>query len=293
MLRLIITIVCSFVWLLHQYSQENNPQISFADSTFWRTYAIDIRTNSINNSTLTFLIGDTLIYKKLFVGNYNFEGGIRENDNKIYAQLEYFKAQELGEILLYDFSVNINDTIVSNVTEGILSRLPVVTEIDTIELYNNEKRKRFFLNGGEDIWIEGIGSIYGFLYPAFEHVTNYTMQHLVCFKQGDYILYRNDSLCTNNCCISEIEMGMEYQSSANKIRCYPIPTKGTINIEIANLTSHEPYVLKIYNVHGIELYRTNSNIEKLQIDLSAFKGSVFYISLIFGHKNMRYKIIKL
>ena len=51
------------------------------------------------------------------------------------------------EFLLYDFNVEKGDTIYSTAPSGYISRLPIVSSIDSIQLYNGEYRKRIIIQG--------------------------------------------------------------------------------------------------------------------------------------------------
>ena len=113
------------------------------------------------------LSGNKLIKGKSYMGLSGGNIGIRENNQKVYAIIN--DVEQPDEFLLYDFSVNVGDTIHSTAIHGAISRLPVVTRIDTITLRNGEKRKKIYMN--QDIWIEGIGSLNGFIKPYTESVT--------------------------------------------------------------------------------------------------------------------------
>ena len=252
-------------------------QSNLTDNTYWIEYSIDIRDQTIKSKNHFLLQGDTILneltYKKLFTENYNYYGCVRENENKLYAELVYFQPQELGEILLYDFSVSIDDTIKSNITEGILSRSPIITEIDTIELENNEKRKLFFLNGGEDIWIEGIGSIFGFLFPAFDYATNYTTTHLVCFKQNEVVYYRNDTFCSNDCCSISTNI-QPIQNQRLNVRCYPNPTSSKVFFKLPD--DNDNKLLIITDITGKKKWeKAQFSDNSYELDLSYFDNGIY------------------
>ncbi len=269
-------------------------QSKLIDNTYWIEYSIDTRDQSIKLKKQLFIQGDTLLntltYKKLFSGNYFYQGCVRESENKYYAELIYYKPQQLGEVLIYDFSGSVGDTIKSNVTEGLLSRSPVITEIDTIELENNEKRKLFYLNGGEDIWIENIGSIFGFLYPAFDYITSYTVTHLVCFKQNEVVYYTNDTLCLNDCCSLPTNVQLKQNGKIN-VGCYPNPTLGKVKITLP--TSNDNKVLILTDITGKEKWKkTHFSDNIYELDLSYFDNGIYTLTIKGKNFVTSQKIIK-
>lgn len=268
----------------------------FLDSnTVWIEYVINTETHiveskqqlSIQEDTL---LHDTLYYKLMSRSDTFFEGGIRESEGKIFADLTYYDPQGIDDMLLYDFTTKIGDTIQSKASEGILSRSPVITDIDTIELENNEKRKLFSLNGGEDIWIEGIGSIFGFLFPAFDYLTNYTTPHLVCFKQNEVIYYRNDTLCSNDCCTLLTNIHKVRNQKLN-VRGYPNPTSGKVTIKLPDGNDNKALILTdITGIKKWEKKQLSDNSYKL--DLSYFDNGIYILTVKGKNYENNYKIIK-
>jgi hypothetical protein len=267
-------IICTVLLFIGEAIQAQSKLI---DSTYWIEYSIDSRDQSIKFKNHLFIQGDTLLntltYKKLFSDNDFYAGCVRESSNKYYAVLTYYKPH--GEVLIYDFSGSIGDTIKSNAPEGLLSRSPVITEIDTIELENNEKRKLFYLNKGEDIWIDGIGSIFGFLFPTYDHITNYITPHLVCFKQKEAVYYRNDTL--NECCSIPTNVQLKQNGKIN-VGCYPNPTLGKVKITLP--TSNENKELIIKDITGKEKWKkTHFSDNSYELDLSYFNNGIYILTI--------------
>lgn len=156
---------------------------------------------------------DTIInditYKKLFIfydsvfneSKAKCIGGIREDENKrIYFKgntaVHDFKPMNymynFEEIILYDFSLRIGDTI-RNINCRPDDDQLVVTSIDTI-MINNTLRKRINFNPMPWVsWIEGIGSVKGLLFTSGDLPTNGLNGDLICFKQDGKILYFNNN----------------------------------------------------------------------------------------------------
>jgi len=135
------------------------------------------------------ICGDTLLgnetYDKIYLNTYDFntyeleykylQAFRRIEGNKVY--LKY--TPESNETLLYDFDVNVGDSINAHY---------LVTKIDSVFVFN-EARKRIFFRSEEfdidDIWVEGIGSVlHGYLYPLTPLLAPDFGSELVCYYDG-------------------------------------------------------------------------------------------------------------
>ena len=130
------------------------------------------------------------------------KGDLREDT--IAKQVFYAIAGQ-GEGLLYDFSLQVGDSItIDNLFTGGLGGMFDCGEIDTVFL-NGEPRKRFtFYPHGStywvaDTWIEGIGSLRGLLYSGLAPAGGFTK--LLCCSHNDTLQYIDSSF--NNCYVSE------------------------------------------------------------------------------------------
>ncbi len=122
-----------------------------------------------------------------------------------------------------------------------------LADIDTVALFNGEKRKRYTLEGGYtgyDIWIECIGTLQGILYPGCEGSEGFSTE-LLCFYINDSLLYQNP--IHNSCFVSDVNTG---NKELSEMKIFPNPTSGIIHID-----KPENIKLKYYNV-----YNSNGNI---------------------------------
>jgi hypothetical protein len=141
--------------------------------------------------------GDTVInsvaYKKLWstsdstMANLWLDGFIREESDVVYYKRIYYDA----EGILYDFNLEAGDTTYI-INEYCDEQMVVITDIDTIEYYGVE-RKRWTLTswwgGGEDYWLEGIGSICGPVHTLFSDCIFDVWFELLCFHENDTLFY--------------------------------------------------------------------------------------------------------
>ena len=152
------------------------------------------------------ILGDTIInsiqYHKIYKQNDSllnsvnliYHGAIREQGGKIYFRHVYFSFERT----LYDFTKNVGDTIKKlyhDLDPSDSSMFGIITSIDSI-LIDGNYRKKFALNANDPIWIEGIGSLHGLLYPITPAVTCSCIWDLVCFQQNDSVKYLNPKYST-------------------------------------------------------------------------------------------------
>lgn len=182
-LTAVLALWLSFSSLLEAQPDFPTQDIYWEESTF-----------TIAGSFLRYrlLCGDTTIndqsYAKLYDVVFEFDGedliddtiptpqyagAIRADDSLVF----YIFPGETLDKLLYDFSVEVEESIdLPNTTQGNEGTYSV-TEIDSVEV-NGSLRKRIFLDnifgGTDDVWIEGLGSVkYGLLDRGLGAVFDY------------------------------------------------------------------------------------------------------------------------
>ncbi len=187
----------------------------------------------------TIFEGDTIINNNLYSKIYqlskdgespiykNYLGGFRNSGKKVF----YFRDFTQEEIVLYDFTMQLNDTVSFSFTLD----TAVVVSIDSI-LIGTDYRKRFnleSLRSNEEVYfypysiIEGIGSINGLFagpnaYTGFEdgwHI-------LTCFWENGEVVYNPDG---EEC--YELSSINDPASLNNGVSIFPNPSDGMISIE--------------------------------------------------------------
>ncbi len=142
------------------------------------------------------LISDT-IYKHVFISededheNWNFYGAfIREEDNKVY----YRKIFE-NEGLIYDFNLELGDSVLINNPQAVGEIYLQLAEIDSVDTYDGYKerwRLSSYKYPDSEYWIKGIGSETGVLNSSsgiFGGLCG--LYTLLCQKYEDELVYMN------------------------------------------------------------------------------------------------------
>ncbi len=206
---------------------------------------------------------DTIIknvkYKELrysFEENFNFSqsitaGFIREEDSKYY--IRYPNGENF---LLYDFSLNLNDTVDFGFMNGIIN---LKFTVDTITYWDIDNISRKVMKmrpldnsfTAPQLWIEGIGSIYGIVEVCETQVFS-DETALLCFKDiaRDTILWQST-------------LGLCYFASENNTKTFTFESEiskksksveenipNSEKISFSNQLQNSGLKLKIFNESG-------------------------------------------
>jgi hypothetical protein len=233
------------------------------------------------------LEGDTIInsknHKKVWYCNdeYYFDwhqsGFIREDikTKKVYV------FQGLEEELLYDFSLQLNDTFKTS-----YDCIQTVFKIDSIKI-NDKFRKRLWLSiwgnqdtttyWGYELWIEGIGSNKGFPTVCPSALVG-SWDELLCFHEYYKIVYENpiyNSCYMNNTGTTEIEKPEIEIFYADKF----------LNI---NFDEKAEYKLVIYDILGNTIFSKQiQSSEKINLEKFNLKQGIYIYTLLNKEKILK------
>lgn len=258
------------------------------DQLWYVTYFI----NSYPNfgkclATDIFTIGDEvtirgILYSGVFktknedLTDWNLLGYLREEHQKVFflpsnERPEYSGLPEGKEYLIYDFSLEVSDTIwLTSTMFAEQTYKYTVTEIDSIEV-DGEKRKRMTLEdrSAQDIWVESIGSLMGPLYSGLR-ITG--VKRLTCYMENGKTVYTNPDY---SFCYCDTLSGIE--EVFDEFLVYPNPTGGVINIEGACKS-----VFSLYNSMGQLVLEQNLDETTRVIDVSNQKSGVYHYRICIG-----------
>jgi len=244
-----------------------------------------------------------------------FLGYFRQNGEKIYflPYVYYFEPgygwrSEFGsEFLLYDFGLSIGETI--DLDYGFYYRF---WNNDKIKHEFIEQYKRLIVNNiyivngkkvidlGEDIWYEGIGSIFGLFHKGMPALDGYSFGFILnCFKYNDTVKYLNNSDCNKCFCKNYVDI-KEHIKDFDNINIYPNPTTGELrimNYELRNATPIGVSSAKIIMNYELQLFDATGRMQnaeckmqngKIVIDISHIQSGIYFLKI----DNQTFKIIK-
>ena len=195
----IFMLYAAFAYSLNVFSQEYIP-MNFSNGVWIE----ENYTKGIIEIIQHYCIGDTMIkeieYKKLYkasiiddqISNYPdtvapyYIGAIRNNDSR---QIEFIQALKDSAIVIYDFDIELNDTIEKG------AELFIVNSIDLIEIcgsYHKRYIQMYYDENFSESLIEGIGYTNGLLgyFYDFNFFSESTYS-LKCYSEW------NNELCSN------------------------------------------------------------------------------------------------
>lgn len=228
--------------------------------------------------------------------NSNYFGAIREDSSKVF----FIPKDSTSEFLLYDFNVNIGDTVeviyMSMSSTNNFYMQSFIVEDTSTTIINNKTRRVIQIYGYS--WIEGIGSNSGLFIEPFPNISNYFVD-LTCVSVNDTIIYEGGGaqggggnilqqgipgICDLTLDVPEIE-------AIDNITLYPNPTNGNISIQ----TNNENQIKQITTINSIGKTLTTiqvSDKEILEFNIEGAPG-IYFIEVYYteGQKSVQ-KIIK-
>lgn len=225
-----------------------------------------------------FFKGDTIIgnfvYKKLYsyriityqsvplcppyaVDTVPYFSGILMREDTVEQKI-YRYNQGDSEIMLFDFTLNVGDTMMPKTGEWL-----IITSIDDVVLSNGETRKKYNLDNGQ-FYMEGIGSSNGVFsqsYSRFEYWTD-----LMCVKENNQPLYGN--ICTSSF------VGIN-ENGKNTFTVYPNPSNS--NLFINNSTY--PIKVEVLDLSSKKLLNQIITNEHSTININTLKPGAYLLKI--------------
>ncbi|MDT8411292.1 MAG: T9SS type A sorting domain-containing protein [Vicingaceae bacterium] len=267
-----------------------------------------------------FINGDTIIngntYSKIYSSdvlasdtlNALFVGAVREDTNKrVYLFADSIALYNINnqnpsglcnddilnkEVLLYDFSVSVGDTVFYQYVDS--SRI-YITSIDSV-LVQSQYLKRYnyyFISSGINCpsyknglftgfyYIEKIGHHSGIFEPYLYYL-NDDWNNLLCFEDTE-IAYPDSLACYNAVGINDATI------KENSVKIYPNPNNGIFNIESPSVT--DEVLVTIYNTSGQQI-ESLSIKGKGSIDISKQSNGIYFVKAVKNSDITTLKLIK-
>ena len=234
-------------------------------------------------------IGDTLIgnvtWNKLycttdssFMSGFTYLGNIREENGQVF----YMDTTSIIDTL-YDFNLQAGDSVYYNFEDVGITYLKV-TLVDDLEIGGGHYKRihfgdpqffPFFLN---EVWIEGIGSIHGPLFPhsPMLFTDEYPLYlDLTCYKVNDSVLWDNEDYdeCYIMIVLSVNEIGME------EVNIYPNPVTNELIIQLPDHLKGE-YRCFVYDLLGQKVIQQSCfETIPLRLNISSLKKGCYILHI--------------
>ena len=280
-------------------------QVSFPDSNaIWNVNKVGSTGIPARDEMLYGLTGDTIINNTLYHKMYlladttletinlkEYLGGFRQENQKVWFIPRY---ENMPEFLLYDFTMQIGDTIWYSASLVIGDNGDHIFHFGNNfnvvqDIVNENEVKRIILCCGytwQDECLTGIGSIYGPFGSIVQIPLSGNGYHIACFKQNDTVKYKDNLIC-NKCFCSELTGIDEKKNNADWITIFPNPAMNSLSIKIDKLYSNINVV--ILDEKGSTIYKEES-LEN-PISMTNTLRGVYFIKLTIDNEMIMKKVI--
>lgn len=250
-----------------------------------------------------FVDGDSIVnayeYKKYYFSNDSivttgsFFALLREDTltRKVYA----ISSGSTQENLLYDFSLEVNDTAIVYPLSFPIHSGPVsilVESIDSILIAGNYHSRMKIIGvdfpyGMEEYWIEGIGSTMGIFNSGITgfFVSDITFPTLLCFEKDGVILYSNPDFTD---CYEIYPVGIAEMDLVDRSNIYPNPTNTTCIVE----SEKEILYYQLLSATGKNIRNGQVGSKSFTLDISDLPPGMYLILLKTDKGLLVKKIIK-
>lgn len=247
------------------YAQQQYHPVPFQmDNVVWYEYYVDLEAYETkhNKGNWYHYIQLSLDTSNTIQGSYKYKRvnikwdscsvflptSIYVREDTVNRRIFYKSTYSSAEHLIYDFSLNVGDTAL---TQSLL----IVQSIDTVNI-GGVLRKKINFSHNEDIdvgfrnganyqqelsWIEGIGSTQGLIYPIC--IREYGANVLVCYSSNDSVIYHNSHF--TDCFPSNTIATPE---TIAPVTAYPNPAKDRITFDFGGAQFE---TLQVINTAGV------------------------------------------
>ncbi len=225
-----------------------------------------------------------------FTSDFTYLGSLREEGGYVY----FIDTLSIMDTL-YNFDLQVGDSVFYNFPWD--SDYIKVEAIDSIEI-EGEYRKRFFMEEPSylpmymrEVWIEGIGSVHGPLYPKYPQ--NFLLEmpdslNLTCYKVDNAIVW--NSPFYDDCYINHVLSSNEIEKG--KLKLYPNPVTDRLKIEMPRNKSVDCKVSIFDLVGKRQITHFFNRNESIEIDVSPLNKGFYLIEIVFENQKYRQRLVK-
>lgn len=212
-------------------------------------------------------------------GIYN--AGFLRNDS-INKRVYYKETASSNDTLLYDFNLEVGDTLPVSMVYDPQQSVITVDNIDTIT-ENEVMLRRYHLDHagwGDSYLIEGVGSTLGLfspIVPFFEFTWD-----LVCYYNYEKMISWGSGWC------DQIIVDVQGLSEGKNLSVYPNPFNNTLNINYSN-KDHEIISVEIYNSIGQKNFSQNILHFPFIVNTTGFLPGIYMMNMYRSGKQVSFK----
>ena len=203
-----------------------------------------------------------------------YRGAIRQDTTN--RKVFYVPPSNTIELLLYDFTLQVGDTVTGYI-ESNINEPDIVQSIDSV-LVGSTYRKRWNINPSYNIhFIEGIGSTYGLIQQSPGDITDFPDYEITCFQVNEQTLYPDTTTsCQLIVSVNTIE------SCSYQVLASPNPAREIVNFEFGNIQNLQQAQLRCYDVFGSLLHSEPivQDQKEVVLDISSWPSGM-YVAVVY------------
>jgi len=267
--------------ILSYTKQWNVLEISSPPSggDYYFTHSLKVVGDTILNNEHYYKIGITYSQNS----PYQYSGFLMREDSsgKVWGA-RFIENSLQGQGLMYDFSINIGDTV-NPYNYNNYNMTPLIVQNIDIVFFANKFRKRIglsfsFSTDTVENWYEGIGSSNGLIYPG-SFIWDYSVYLLAFYEDSAWVWI--------NPVFNSIWVGTENVMQNESIKVYPNPASNILKIDNEEMAN-----LEVLNLQG-QIVESKMLIEKSNtLDLSNLISGVYTLRIKTDRSIVIRKLIK-
>lgn len=267
------------------FAQDNNFIVK--EGGLWSTVEVHCMPNGNNYSTYyTKFEGDTVVegtdYTIAWISNdelqseWNIYGFIREDENHAV----YVRPPDYIESKIYDFGVAVGDSITArNVYLNSDTLHFVVEQIDSVMMLDRYRKRIVlyeYMNQKEEIWIEGVGSLYGIMNSCNNSYGAVCGGYeSLCYEEDGELVYHNENFPA---CFYSVTVGETEQFVIQDLPIFPNPAKDLVTIDLTSVnSSSNSFDVEFLTITGEKIMVKKLAKNKNVIYLHSLKRGLYFI----------------
>jgi hypothetical protein len=196
---------------------------------------------------------NSLTYSKLMICGGLYKGGFRNDSGRVY----FIPSDSTQEYLLYDFTVDVGDTVevyYESFGGGVLGDV-IIQQIDSL-LLNGVYHRLIYNTLSGDGWLEGVGNLQGILMESYNNISNYCLRLHCCSENGVQIYGDNPGGAS-----CPLDFSVEEKAVSSGL-IYPNPARDILYFDDFD---SPPENIKVYDISGKLLYHID-RADELQLE---------------------------
>jgi len=227
-----------------------------------------------------------------FIPETGYIGALREDTAA--RTVFYLAANQDEEILLYDFSLEVGDTLNFYFPDFVFQEggINIIGIVDSV-MINGNYRKRWIVEeanstegAGEIVLIEGIGGLHGLIDPDPFFLMHAPNTELICYTNDSGDHYPLDA---EECAVIT---NVHDTETHREIEVFPNPTSDNFSLLLPTSWVHQTTIIQVSDLTGRIVWESSSPTgTRIEIGTSGWKKGLYLLNIRNNHSHQSAKLI--